>query len=503
MKEPADDFATLDEDVRTLNRLGYAQQLDRGMSGFSNFAISLSIICILAGGVTSFHLGYCGVGGAAIGLGWPLACLFALVVALAMSQIASAFPTAGGLYHWASLLGGRGWGWAAAWFNLAGLITVLAAINVGTYEFLVRAFAGRLGLDPKALGPAGAVAAQTAAVLLITASQAAFNHRGIRVTTRLTDFSGYWILLVSTVLTLALLACAPGLEPARLVTFDNFSHLTEENKPLVWPPTDSLAWLFLLGLLLPAYTVTGFDASAHTAEETRGAARNVPRGIVRSVAVSGVFGWVMLCAAVLAAPDVAEAARQGEGAFLAITDGVLPAGLALPLYLGIAAAQYLCGLATVTSASRMAFAFARDGGLPFSRALSLVSPVYRTPPVAVWAVALLAVAFTVYTPVYSTITVVCTLFLYLSYVLPIGLGLFAYGRSWTRMGPWDLGRWYRPLALLTVLGCGLLFVIGVQPPNGKALWTVGGAVVLLALVWYGYERRRFPGPPRQGAAREE
>src|SRR5262249_61918029 len=101
-----------------------------------------------------------------------------------------------------------------------------------------------------------------------------------------------------------------------------------------------------------------------------------------------------------------------------------------------------------------AFAFARDGGLPFSRALSRVSPVYRTPSVAVWAVALLAVAFTVYTPVYSTITAVCTLFLYLSYVLPIGLGLIAYGRSWTRMGPWDLGRWYRPLAVLTVLGCG-------------------------------------------------
>jgi amino acid transporter len=502
MKErPADDFATLDEDVHTLNALGYSQQLDRGMSGFSNFAISLSIICILAGGVTSFHLGYCSVGGAAIGLGWPLACLLALIVALTMSQVASAFPTAGGLYHWASILGGRGWGWAAAWFNLAGLVTVLAAINVGTYLFLVSAFAGRLGLDLEELGPGGMVAVQTVVVLLITASQAAFNHRGIRVTTRLTDFSGYWILLIATALTVALLVCAPGLEPSRLVTFDNFSYLTDaKGDPVAWPPTESLLWLFLLGLVLPAYTLTGFDASAHTAEETRGAARNVPRGIVRSVAVSGVFGWVMLCAVVLAAPNVEATARRGEGAFLAITDAVLPEALAVTLYLGIAVAQYLCGLATVTSASRMAFAFARDGGLPFSRAFALVSPVYRTPPVAVWAVALLAVAFTVYTPVYSTISVVCTLFLYLSYVLPTALGLWAYGRSWTRMGPWNLGPWYRPLALLVVLGCGLLFAIGVYPPNEKALWIVGGAVLLLVLSWYGYERRRFPGPPRQGVA---
>ena len=103
------------------------------MSGFSNFAISLSIICILAGGITSFHLGFCSVGGAAIGLGWPLVLpVLAGASRATMGQVASAFPTAGGLYHWAAILGGRGWGWATAWFNLAGLVTVLAAINVGT-----------------------------------------------------------------------------------------------------------------------------------------------------------------------------------------------------------------------------------------------------------------------------------------------------------------------------------------------------------------------------------
>src|SRR4051812_21165955 len=98
----------IDEDARILNRLGYAQELRRGMGGFSNYAIALSAICILAGGVTSFHLGFCSVGGAAIGIGWPLVSLFSLVVAMTMGQIASAFPTAGGLYHWSSILGGRG-----------------------------------------------------------------------------------------------------------------------------------------------------------------------------------------------------------------------------------------------------------------------------------------------------------------------------------------------------------------------------------------------------------
>ncbi len=139
----------MDDDVRRLHALGYAQELARRLGGFSNFALSLSIICILAGGVTSFHLGLCSVGGASIGLGWPLVSLFALAVAATMGQLASTFPTAGGLYHWAAILGGRGWGWATAWFNLAGLITVLAAINVGTYRFAL----GGVRPRPAATGP--------------------------------------------------------------------------------------------------------------------------------------------------------------------------------------------------------------------------------------------------------------------------------------------------------------------------------------------------------------
>jgi amino acid transporter len=138
--KPQPPISVPSEDERLLRALGYKQELARRMSGFSNFAISLSIICILAGGITSFHVGWCSVGGASIGIGWPLACLFSLVVALSMAQIASAFPTAGGLYHWSSILGGRGWGWVTAWFNLVGIVTALGAINAGTYDFATAAF---------------------------------------------------------------------------------------------------------------------------------------------------------------------------------------------------------------------------------------------------------------------------------------------------------------------------------------------------------------------------
>lgn len=484
MTDEAPKNPTLSDDEATLKSMGYSQELARRMSGFSNFAISLSIICILAGCITSFQVGFCTVGGASIGLCWPIACLFALMVALTMGQVASAFPTAGGLYHWASILGGKGWGWVTAWFNLAGLITVLAAINAGTYDFVVGAFQIPEGKHP--------VAVKVAGVTLITLSQALFNHKGIRATTLLTDFSGYLILAVSVLLTGALLWSSHGFELARLVTFTNYSGIPEGNP--VFPKTQNMAWLFALGALLPAYTVTGFDASAHTSEETIGAAKNVPRGIVRSVLVSGLFGWVMLAAIVLAIPNMDAAAAQGSGVFYWIVRGVLSAPVATAFFIGIAVAQYICGLATLTSASRMTYAFARDGGLPFSNGLKRVSPTAKTPSIAIWTVSVIGILFMAFIP-YTTIAAVCAVFLYISYVLPTGLGFFAYGRTWTTMGPWQIGRWYRPLTVLSVAGCLLLLVIGMQPPNQQAVWIVGGAVVVLAVAWFGFVRKRFQGPP--------
>jgi amino acid transporter len=495
---PGDDAeqrrATIAEDIRLLNSLGYGQELLRRMSGFSNFAVSFSIICIVAGGLTSFPQGFSSVGGAAIGLGWPACCLLSLCVALAMAQVASAFPTAGGLYHWAAILGGRGWGWLTAWFNLVGLITVLAAINVGAYQFAARSFDSAWGISPAQLGPGGELALQIAGVAAITAVQAIFNHIGIRVTAALTDFSGYLIMFVALALTASMLAYAPTIDPQRLVRFTNYSGSLGGD---IWPANGNLAWLFLLGFLLPAYTITGFDASAHTSEETVGASHHVPRGIVRSVLVSGVFGWFMLSAVVLAVPDMDEAASRGSESFFWIAGEVLPAGTRLSIFLGIVIAQFFCGLATVTSASRMAFAFARDGGLPYAERMRHVSPKYRTPAVAIWTVAVLAVAFVVYTPVYSTITAACTIFLYISYVIPTALGLFAYGRTWRQMGPWNLGPTaYRTLSVVSIFGCGLILLVGVQPPNEKNVWIVLGALGLTAIVWFAYERSHFRGPPR-------
>jgi amino acid transporter len=472
------------EDVQVLHSMGYAQELARRMRGFSNFAVAFSIICILSGGINSVAQAISGVGGAAIGFGWPLGCLISLIFALCMAQIASAYPTAGGLYHWGSILGGRGWGWVTAWLNLLGLVTVLAAINVGTYFFFLGAFGPSLGM-------ADTYATKLIFLVVITSIQALVNHMGIGLTTKLTDFSGYLIFAVSIILTIALFAYAPSWDFSRLFTFTNYSGPTGGD---VWP-AGSMWTVFLLGLLLPIYTITGYDASAHTAEETIGAAKAVPNGIVSSVLWSGLFGWLMLIAFVIAIPNMNDGAAQGWNVFFWTMDSVIPAVLKQILYVGIFICQFICGLATVTSASRMIFAFARDGGLPGSSVLRAVHSGFRTPVAAIWTAAIVSVLFTLYSGVYSTIVSVTVILLFISYALPIILGFFAYGRSWTKMGPWSMGGLYRVVAFLVLLASIFIFFVGIQPPNDKALWFVLGFFALTAIVWFAFENRRFEGPP--------
>uniref|UniRef100_A0A6P4FBK9 Amino-acid permease BAT1-like n=1 Tax=Drosophila rhopaloa TaxID=1041015 RepID=A0A6P4FBK9_DRORH len=270
-----------DEDAGVLASMGYAQELSRSMKGFSNFAISFSIICILAGGITSFQLGFSSLGGFGVAVGWIVGTIFATIVACSMGQIASAYPTAGGLYHWSSILGGRGWGWATAWVNLLGLIFVLASVNVGAYTLFTQLILGNIfGVDVSGWG----YGHQIVGVSLIAASQALFNHVGIRITKILTDFSGYLILFAAVLLTVMMLYCAPGFHWERLLTIVNNTGAAGGD---VFPHSDSLIYAFCLSLILPAYTITGFDASAHVAEETIDARNVVPRGMINAVLISG------------------------------------------------------------------------------------------------------------------------------------------------------------------------------------------------------------------------
>ena len=478
----------VDADVKLLHEMGYAQELQRRMGRFSNFAISFSLICILSGGITSFQMGLSAAGGASIGLGWPLGGLFALIVAASMAQIASAYPTAGGLYHWGSILGGKGWGWLTAWFNLLGLVFVVAAINFGTYDpFFKTLIAPLFGVAPESMGWIH----QTIFLAVITGLQALLNHRFIHIASRITDLSGYLIFVVTVVLVVSLVAYAPAkLDFSRLVTFTNFTGVDGG----AWPQ-QSLVMAFLSGLLLTAYTITGFDASAHTAEETRDAAKNVPKGIISSVLWSVIFGYVMVCSFVLVMPDLTAGMKAGTGFFESIL-APIPTPLRVTIEVLMFFINFVCGLAAVTSSSRMMYAFARDGGLPASNALKQVHHVHRTPGTAIWVTAFFAIVITLYGDAFTVLSAGSAVFLFISYAMPIIAGFFAEGKTWTKKGPFSLGAWSKPFALLGTIGALVLAYVGMQPPNEKVAYVTIALLVVLNVIWFGFGvRNRFAGPP--------
>src|SRR5205807_441522 len=184
------------EDVRDLARLGYAEQLFREMGGFSNFAISFSILSVLTGAVLLFGYGLKLAGPIISSVGWPVVSLFTLAVAASMAELASAYPTAGGLYFWAFRLGGRNWAWLTAWLNMIGQVTITAGINIAAATYLIGAGTRILDLPADYHVPLFGLVTnwsfQIAVMVLIMVPQVLLNIFGIRLTAKLNDFSVWW-----------------------------------------------------------------------------------------------------------------------------------------------------------------------------------------------------------------------------------------------------------------------------------------------------------------------
>jgi amino acid transporter len=345
-------------------------------------------------------------------------------------------------------------------------------------------------------------------MVVVLATQALLNHYGIDITTKLTDFSGYAILALTVVLIIVLFAFSPvPLDFSRLTSFQN---VTGDAGGAVVPfRTESIAFAFLLGLSYVCYTITGFDASAHTSEETQDAQVNVPKGMWTAVFWSWVFGLVAVAAYVLTMPSLEEAHAAGWGSFFYMWGASrMPSWLSIVLSIGLVVVNYICALAGLTSTSRMMYAFARDGGLPASKTLSHVSTQYRTPTYAIWVSAALALLSTVYAPYYLVLAVACAVFLYVSMVMPIAAGLMAEGTAkWNEKGPFNLGGLSKPNAVLAIIFGITLAISGFFPPNEKVfyftilfvvallgLWSKKTAVIGIVLAVVGYGLSFLPVP---------
>jgi amino acid transporter len=460
-----------DDDARELARFGYAQELLRRLGGFSSFAIGFSVISVLTGVTSAFGDALESGGPAGLGLGWPLVCAGTMVVALAMAELASAFPTAGALYHWAALLGGARFGWTTAMLNLVGQVAIVAAIDLACAQALAQALARPALTYPLFVG--------------LLAVHGALNAISVRLVAWLNDASA----------TVHMVGVA-GLAGVLLVRgrAHGIAYLAEAGVG----GASAGARGFVQSLVLGVWTFTGFDAAAHVSEETHHPQRRAPIGIVSSVAVSGVAGYVLVVSLVLAIRDGRSTAGAADAALRVLRGALGDRVGALALGLAIVA-MWFAGLSSVTSASRMLFAFARDGGFPWAHALRRVrgrtrTPVNATAACVVASLALVGVTAPLSEAVFLAIAALATVALYASYALPIGLGAVARMRArWTRSGPFYLGR--AGVAVAWAAVGWTLFVFAVCAlANTLSIQIFAVLLVGLAALWFSLVRRKFVGP---------
>ena len=489
-----------DSDTESLHKMGYAQELLRRMSGFSNFAVSFTIISILSGCLTAYGIAMANGGPIDMNIGWPLVGIMVIIVGLAMAEVCSSYPTAGGLYYWAAKLGGKNgpaWSWFTGWFNLVGQVAVTAGIDGGLALFASAFMNNWFGYP---LTPWPILGVYAVALFL----HGLLNTFGIRLVALLNDISVWWHIL-GVVVIVAVLLIVPKHHQSVSFIFTNFHNATGATF------VGSAVYVFLIGLLLAQYTFTGYDASAHMTEETRNAATAGPRGIVLSIVVSLVAGWILLIgvtsaiqnyaaestAVVPAAQIFIDAAGGGRGQFLLLI---------------ASGAQFYCGMSSVTANSRMIYAFSRDGAVPGHQLWSKINKRTRTPTNSIW----LAVvgAFILYVPsvvnsyAYGAVISIAVIGLYVAYGIPILLRLRA-GDSFQR-GPWHLGRWSRAIGTIAVVWIGIISILFILPTGFPITGTnfnytiVAFAVVLggTTIWWMVSAKNWFKGPRVQGSPEE-
>jgi amino acid transporter len=507
------------DDEARLAELGYRQELTRAWSSFTNFAISFTIISVLAGCFTNFSFAWTAGGPASVAIGWPVLCAFVLLVAVSMSELTSAFPTAGGPYWWAAKLGGAGWSWFTGWFNIVGLVGIVAGVGYGAAIFLnavLSLYGLKIGsIDFATTNPSAVLHHEFVLFLLILVLYTGVNIFADRLLAIFNNISVGWHVLGVLVIIGVLIFVPDHHQNSSFVftqTFNNTGfHGGATNGAFFW------FYILPIGFILTMYTQTGYDASAHTAEETRDAAMGAAQGVWRSVFYSAIAGWFVLLAFLYAASDT-KAVDAAGGSSISIFNSAMANHLwGAKLVLIIATVgQLFCGAAGLTSASRTWYAFSRDRGMPgwglFRRLNAARVPLYAVLAVSVASLLITIPAYwgnKVGTPyAYFAITAICTVGLYIAYIIPVYLRLRQGAKF--QPGPWTLGRHYKwvnigaiVFVILVVYSLDIPTVPAGVPWNSGFQWTALNYSPLVLIVgvivgiwWVVDAKKRYTGPVR-------
>ena len=504
----------LDEDELHLARLGYSQELSRNWSGFSNFAISFSIISILAGCFTSFGLGWNNGGPAAIAWGWPILAGFIMLIGFCMSELVSAYPTSGGIYWWAAKLGGAKAGYYTGWLNLIGLVAILASVSYGSATFLDLT----LGTISESWLAGYSLKRVFVMFLIILVVVAVINITSSHLLAVINNISVWWHVAGAAAVILILF-----LVPEHHASVSDVFAKTINNSGMFGGATSGAGWLLVvlpISAILTQYTITGYDASAHLSEETKSAGDAAAKGIWRSIFYSAIGGWILLLAFLFAVQD-SDAVSAAGGAVATIFNQALSSKWAALVLFISTAGQLFCTTACQTSSSRMLFAFSRDRAVPGHQLWSKINK-NKVPANAVIITAAVAALITLPALVevdingapvpiaFFAVVSIGVVGLYLCFAVPIYFRWKA-GDSFP-VGKWNLGgryRWMAPLALAEIIITSIVAMfptsLGGVPWDPSFAWkfvnytpiVVFGVLFLLWLYWHLSVKKWFTGPVRQ------
>ncbi|KAF9039295.1 APC amino acid permease [Panaeolus papilionaceus] len=495
--------ARMEADEAELARMGYKQELKRELGLMQNFGVSFSIISVITGIPSLFLYGLNTGGPAVMVWGWVVVSCFTMLVGLAMAEICSAHPTSGGPYFWAAMLSKKGnaplASWITGWFNLLGQVAVTTGISFACANFISTACTLGTSFEPTPKTTIGIYAA-------VLFSQGLTNTFGVSLLHYLNNISVWWHAVGTFSLVVAILAKAPTHQSGSFV-FRQFIDNTGADG-FGWGDRASHVYVVVVGILMAQYTLTGFDASAHMTEETTNAAMSGSIGIVMAIGVSALLGWFLILGLLFSMQDLEGtlASHTGQPVTQIFLDTVGEKG-AIVLMVIVIGAMYFCGTFSITSNSRMMYAFARDGGIPGSKFFAQVSPQWKSPIRTVWLACTLS--FILGLPslgssvAFAAATSIATIGLYISYAIPIALRVI-YSSNFVR-GPFHLRSFSFPVAIGAVIWIGFISIAFILPQVNPvdsqtfnySIVAVGIVVVYSIGFWVISARKWFTGPVKQ------
>jgi urea carboxylase system permease len=488
-------MATVDQpagqatDSNELAGFGYKQELDRSLGSFSSFAAGFSYISILTGVTALFGLAY-GFAGPGVWWTWPVIVGGQALVALCFMECAANYPIAGSVYQWGKQISRPMASWMTGWIYIVGAIVTITAVAIDWQVVLPQVttslqFFGGAADAGTTITKHGAQNALLLGGILIVITTI-INMLGVKLMSRINNVGVICELVGSTILIILLLFHLHHPPSA-------IAHSYGLGKGHPWGYFGAL----LVGSIVSAYVMYGFDTAGTLAEETNDPKRNAPPAIIRAVGAAFVIGGLVILFGILSNKHLANPniALLGLPYVIKQAFGNTTGNIFL---IDAAIAIFVCCLAVQTATIRMLFSMARDNKLPFGPAVARVSGARKVPIVPALITGVLAIAVAAINvgnqSAFAAITSIAIILFYLCYLgVTLPMLLRRFRGTWPPPNPggyFTMGRWGLPVNIVAVT-FQILVVINLMWPRvaiyngfGAQHWYLKWAAVLFVGVVY-------------------